>query len=383
MKKKATLLLIAIAAAVIAVPQESRGQTPAKAETVRVKALGKSAHSYEHATELAIRKAVRQGAGVWIDSHSKVENFELIRDSIYISARGYVTRYDVRRKYQDEKFYYVLIDADVAVGKISAKDGSWIAIQHLIELVGRPDFMVTVEPRGQADAQQMITWIRGKVNHRIELLGLRVKFQPVQKEANLRDYLKAINQKDIKRARGLKTKLGAPFGVHVIAFSEVSQSNPYGVNLNKATVSLQGTVVSRSDAVILASKTGRGEAASRTTIDATKKACEQAADELFDHCIDRILSHWVTQLDRGIKVELEATGLKYAELSKLKKYLAKHENIKSVRVIENDPSGISVLDVIGLINTELVADAILEFDNGSLEPHILGPGRVGCKKASR
>ncbi len=351
-----------------------------ESETVLVSsAIAKSAHSYGHATELAVREAVRQAAGVWIDSQSKQSNFELLRDSIYTRARGYVTRYDVTKKWSDGKFFYVQIEADVAVGQIKGTD--WLAIQNLIELVGRPDFVVVVEASGQADAQQVITWIRGLINDRIENLGLQAIFQPVEEQVQMRDYVRAINQNDTARAKSLKTKLGAAYGIYITAFSETKESEVYRVVLQKATVNLQGTVVSRSTAGVLASKQANAKSNDRVATTALQKACTAAADELFRACLDRIIHNWAEQIDKGVKVELEATAMSYRQVRDLKKYLSELKHVKSVRVEQNDPSGISIIEIRGLIDDGVIADALLEYDGLALEPQILGPQRVACSKA--
>ncbi len=351
-----------------------------ESETVHVRsAIGKSTHSYENATELAVREAVRRAAGVWIDSQSKTENFELLRDSIYTRARGYITRYDVTKKWSDDKFFYVQISADVAVGQIKGTD--WLAVQNLIELVGRPDFIVVVEASGQADAQQVATWIRGQINDRIENLGLRVIYPPVEQQVQMIDYVRAINQNDTARAKSLKTKLGAAYGVYVTAFSETNPSEVYGISLQKASVNLQGTVVSRSTAGVLASKQANSVSADRNTTTAVQKACKAAADELFQACLDRIIRNWSEQIDKGVKVELEATALSYRQVRDLRVFLSEVKHVKTVRVIQNDPSGISVIEIRGLVDDGVIADALLEYDGLDLEPQILGPQRVACNIA--
>jgi len=227
------------------------------------------------------------------------------------------------------------------------------------------------------------TWIRGTISDRLEKLGLRAVYQPVKKESRLRDYVTAINDKNAQRARSLKTKLGAPYGVYVKAVSDLQKNvpAPAGLKLDKATMNLQGDVVSRSTAIILASKKGSGVATGRLDTTAVKTACTAAARELFDACLERILINWAKQIDEGVKVEIEAVGLKYADVSRLKKHLVKVDKIEAVKIMQT--AGITVLEVTGLINHEVIADAILEYDNGALEPEILGPQRVGCKKAKK
>ena len=385
MQPAACLLILA---GLCVAAEVGRAATPAAAKTKTVKALGKgeSANSYEHATDLAVRDAVRKGAGVFIASQTRIANFELIRDTIYATARGYITEIVGKpKKYMTMggKIYVVELTAQVAIGKISAKEGNWAMLQALIKLVGRPNFIVEVEASGSAKADQVIAWIRGTISDRLEKLGLRAVYQPVKKESALRDYITAINDKNAERARGIKTKLGAPYGIYIKAFSDLQKHvpAPAGLKLDKATMNLQGDVVSRSTAVIVASKKSSGVATGQASTTAVKNACTVAGKELFNACLERILINWARQIDKGVKVEIEATGLKYADVSRLKKHLVKVDKIEAVSITQT--AGITVLEVTGLINHEVVADAILKFDNGALEPEILGPQRVGCKKAKK
>jgi len=158
--RPAACLLIVVG--LFATAELALAATPAAAKTKTVKASGKgeSASSYEHAMDLAVRDAVRRGAGVFIASKTRVANFELVRDTIYASARGYITEIVGKpRKYMDGKLYVVELTAQVAIGKISAKEGDWAMLQALIKLVGRPNFMVEVEASGSAKADQVITWM--------------------------------------------------------------------------------------------------------------------------------------------------------------------------------------------------------------------------------
>ena len=65
---------------------------PTEAKTVRVKAEG---YNHDDALKQALRKALEQGAGVQISAHSQVQDYVLIRDTIYSRAAGIVKDYRI------------------------------------------------------------------------------------------------------------------------------------------------------------------------------------------------------------------------------------------------------------------------------------------------
>ncbi len=349
-----------------------------KAATKTVKAVGRSAQSREHAVKLALREALQRGAGMWISSRMEVADAALIRDSIYTRTKGYIADYTVLGAEWEGDIHAVTVRAVVAVGKLR---DDWVALQHLVELAGRPDFVVEVDAGDRDRNAERIAWIRGKMNDRLERLGLRVRYRPVEKKAAMREYIQAVNSKDMNRAKAIKTKLGAPYGIYVRAFGKLKDDRAFDIPLQTADVSLQGTVVSRSTAGILASRSSTAAAADRDGTRAMKKACEKAAGELFDACLERIIANWARQIDVGVKVALEATALTYAELAGLKKHLAGVKGVECVKIVENDPAGLSIAEIRGMVSAAIVADAVLAYRDGRYEPWIIGPGRVGCRKA--
>ena len=75
----------------------------------------------EQALNNALREAVKQGVGTIIDSETEVQNWEVIRDEVYSSAKGYVKKYKITRDERVGNAWYVEIDAEVASSDIQGK----------------------------------------------------------------------------------------------------------------------------------------------------------------------------------------------------------------------------------------------------------------------
>lgn len=95
----------------------------------------------DQAVSDALRKAVEQGVGAYIDGETQVENFQLISDRIYSRASGFVSSYRVISEEQSGGLYRVVIRAVVDTDGIG-DDLSAIGI--LLSEQGRPRVMVVV-----------------------------------------------------------------------------------------------------------------------------------------------------------------------------------------------------------------------------------------------
>ncbi|HUU84498.1 MAG TPA: hypothetical protein VM243_13440, partial [Phycisphaerae bacterium] len=90
----------------------------------------------------ALRRALEQGGQQEISSYSQVENFELIRDSIYSRAEGIVTDYQILQEGPGAGgVYFCKIKAKVSKTAIAS---SWGEVQNVLDQIGRPGIMVMI-----------------------------------------------------------------------------------------------------------------------------------------------------------------------------------------------------------------------------------------------
>ena len=101
-----------------------------------------TAAARDEALDDALRKAVEQGVGAYVDAESRVENFQLISDRIYSRTSGYVSSYSVLFEEEQGDLYRVVIRAVVKTGEI---ENDLAAIGILLAQQGRPRLMVLVE----------------------------------------------------------------------------------------------------------------------------------------------------------------------------------------------------------------------------------------------
>ena len=85
----------------------------------QVTATGSGADERE-ALHQAMRAAVEQEVGVYLDSRTRVENFRVLNDSIYTQAAGYIGGYDIVKEEQIGGVYRVTIRANVLSEKLTS-----------------------------------------------------------------------------------------------------------------------------------------------------------------------------------------------------------------------------------------------------------------------
>jgi len=346
------------------------------AETQSVIVEAESAVSFEAATEKALRDAVRQVAGVVLASETKVADFQLVCDAIYSRAAGYVRSHRVldERRTLDGA-YAVKIHAEVARGSIR---DDFLAIQGLIERMGRPRFVVAVEERSGSE-HGVEVWVEGAINEFLEETGFSVLHTRTRDESVERQFMRAVAAGDKDKAAQLKLQMGAPYGVDVIAFGRKRSQRVHGIAANFSTVELQVTVAHRDSAEVLASKsvTGRGGS---TDTSGMQRAARQAVAEIFPEVLKRILYHWTKDLDVGAAIAVQVHDDDFTLLSALKSEIERFEGVRNVEIVEAPSGGIAVLRVLGRVRAADIAARIPKWTGRRLKANVEGPRLVTAER---
>lgn len=91
----------------------------APAEAAMVTACGQGADE-RSALHAAMRAAVEQEVGVYVDSRTRVENYRLLSDSVYTKSEGFIDRYEVLAHDVLGGVHTITIRADVATERLRA-----------------------------------------------------------------------------------------------------------------------------------------------------------------------------------------------------------------------------------------------------------------------
>ena len=131
-----THFLAPLAVLFLLFPVSVWGQAPPQPAGVMVRATG-SGTSKDGALNDAMRKAVEQGAGIFIKSKSRTENFVLVEDQIMSETKGFISRVKVLSETFDNqmRLWSVTIEGFVSKTQFESR---WIEMETALKRVGRP-----------------------------------------------------------------------------------------------------------------------------------------------------------------------------------------------------------------------------------------------------
>ncbi|MBN2585936.1 MAG: flagellar assembly protein T N-terminal domain-containing protein [Candidatus Fermentibacteraceae bacterium] len=278
-------------------PDPDRYAVPAAGET-EILAEGVSAVSgtsldiaRDHALDDAIRNAVEQGVGAYIDSETRVSNFQLISDDIYSRSHGYVSSYSIISESLEGDLYRVSIRACVKTGEI---EDDLTAIGILLAGQGRPRIMaLIIEISSPSDPEEESVLMDAALFETAVLDHFRQKGFPVVDAAAVReiledDQLRLILQGDDETAALLGLEAGAEIIVSGTALHNMESRLIAGSPRDVHRYSVSTRAVN--------TRTGSLMAGSALTIElpfSESLARSRAADSTARYLESAILEGWV------------------------------------------------------------------------------------------
>ena len=245
----------------------------------------------DHAIDDALRKAVEQGVGTYIDSETQVNNFQLISDNIYSKTSGYVSSYRIIDEGESNGLYRVVVRAIVKTDNI---ESDLAAIGILLGEQGRPRVMVIVKELGSmSELSNTGTLMSSMMFETMILDNFREQGFPVVDAATVagiieRDQLKMILEGDDETATLLGLEAGAEIVISGTALhteeSRVIAGSPRNIH--------EFQVSSRA----INTRTGSLMAGSALTVSlpfSESQARTQAADSTSNYLSSAILSGWI------------------------------------------------------------------------------------------
>lgn len=371
-------------------------------ETLDVK--GESILSFEDAQRQAMRAAVEQALGVFIQSETEVENFELKKDRIFSRAKGYVTRYEVLKEEKVYDIFRVNIRATVSMDRI--KD-DLMAMKILLDSLERPKVMVLLQEKYSSIDKAGVKTTESNKGQEVSSLaldpgemGMRIAeteissillskgFELVdqaQIEAvkNLEQRRQAITG-NIEAAKTLGLTLGAQYVITGLGVAQDNGEAYPGTGLRSIQASLQVKVIQTQTGLILGSVVKSGVSAHISPLTGAtislKEAARKAADE---YLVDTITNSFQDYLNNGAPMKLNITGVssfsQYKQVSSGIEVLDKV--VSSKMETWNKQGQLLVLDMRFKGTSEELAEMLdgMAFEKGSLEVVDFAPERVDCR----
>jgi len=389
MRRTAVVLFCGLLGGVLLAQDAPPPETPEEAKVVKVTAEG---YSREDALKQALRKAVEQGAGVQISAHSNVENFALIRDTIYSRAAGLVTEYKVLREAEGAGgTWEVTIEATVRPSTVARM---WGEVQNVLDQIGRPRIMVWIDEKIDGHLQE-----ESIVENRIEQLFLKAGFDLVERKAvedlKRREAADARDEQDAAKLARLAKDAGAHILVRGLASADrAGLRDIYGVPAAFYNCSVQAKIYYTDTGRLLVSESiparERGvrshhdyspQAARAALVAATfPESNERREPVLALKLLDAVMEQWSTQLTAAGDIELEVERLDFKTYVELKKALA-GLNPERIRSVDGDFSkGTGLYRIKAQMSAQTLAELLTEKPFSSwIEVLDLKPNRIQAR----
>jgi hypothetical protein len=366
----------------------------AQSKEIKAKGYGtiygnNKAAARDRAIEDAQRKAVEQAMGTMISSESVTKNFQLISDRILSLSSGYIEKYRVISEKEIDGEVEVEIAAIVGMSKLN---DSVQAIKNLIGRIDRPKIMVLIAEQSiREERQQLSEKSRGDAvlsstslgvaeNVLIEFFRAKgfdfVDRQAVAGQIEIADPLTLVNDKErIKKIANLTDAQVAIFG----QAQARNAGEVQGIYSGQANISLRALKTDTGE--IIAATSAHAAVPFVDPSTANTKALSEAAKKISQKLMDQILTQWQSESSGSRSICLVITGVKYAEVKKLRSWLTKYvRGVKSVhqRYVKE---GMAELDLDIQGSAQSLADELSEkkFQKKTIEVVDLLPNKVSIE----
>lgn len=350
------------------------------AEDRTIETEGVSQISREDAIRQAQRSAVEEAVGVFIQSLTEIENFELKKDKILSKTQGYIKRFAVLKESKEGNLFKLKVSATVSLDKI--KD-DLIAMKILLESMERPKLMILIDE----DYKSMDNLGMGIASTEMaSLLGAK-GFELVDKSQV--DAVMNNNQGrqalagNANAAKALGLKFGAQYVIVGKAVAQDAGEAYPGSGIKSIQASLQLKVIQTQTGLVLGSAVKNGVSAHMSPLTGATNAIQMSVQKAVDeYLVDAITNSFQGFLNNGSPLKLHVTGVNTFQKSKtVIEAVEKIERVASSKKEGwNKAGGVLVLDLLYKGTSEELAEALdgKKVGGGKLEVVDVAPERLDC-----
>ncbi|MDZ7318206.1 MAG: flagellar assembly protein T N-terminal domain-containing protein [candidate division KSB1 bacterium] len=331
----------------------------------------------DQATDDALRNAVEQTLGTFIQSSTLVQNNMVVEDNILSWANGYVRSYRIISEGQtDPSTYEVTIEATVELANLK---NDWESIQNLLSRMGNPRLMFLIEEQNIGESRNQYDYLSVDMN--ITETTLLEKFiekgfecvDPATVRENLKqEQAAAILQGDTKLAATLAKKLNAEVVITGKAIAKVAT----GINLG-GMKSCQANVTARAIkadvATVFATSSQHAAYPHIDEVTGGTEAIKKATVKLADELMTKITQKWKDEYYKTTTVKVILQGVtsfnEVTDFSSTLKYLVRGVKEIYTREVSGDQAE---LDVKITGNANQLARELERKDLDKFEVKVLG-----------
>lgn len=245
---------------------------------------GNTASARESAKKDALKQAIEQVVGVFIDNRIRVEKGLLIEDRIYSKSQGYIKKYEVLEEETNNNDYCLNIKA--LVSQESIKD-DLEAICLLQEQMNYPRLMILIGPEGKGADEAA-----GSARTELERIFSEKCFNLIDPAASERLNQDSASLRDLAQNATSAARIGLENHADVVVLGTISllQTGKTNTGILTSRTSLKIRVIDPTTAKLFFSKedqeTGQGFSDKEAMTATGKKVALKVSDYLIDHILE-------------------------------------------------------------------------------------------------
>jgi hypothetical protein len=350
--------------------QEKEDKTGTKAKKVTVKGVagGEDAGARDKAVMDAMRKAVEQGVGTFIQSQTEVENYEVIYDKIISNTEGYIDEYKVVKEGIDnpgtrKAMTWVIIEAVVKLGEL--KD-DWKQLAFLIKKKGNPKIMVVVRDKVDNKLKKTDT---DRATVEIESFFVGKGLSVVDKATIEQNKLNDIKVASLEGNLAKVAALGKECRAHLVVIGYVEAAfekttSPYGAGTwYYYKGSMVAKVISTEDGKVVfpfSFPSGKNTKANdQSKVEAANKVLSKVAKAGAPKILTGIMKAWNKDIIVGYEITMTVQNISYGALRRMIKKIEKIRFVSEV-VRDHYSNKIAKLRVKTRLDGSELADELLD-----------------------
>ena len=355
------------------------------------RAAGTSLLAKDEALQDAKRQAVAQACGQFIDAGTKVDNYEVVRDRIMSQALGYITRYNVRREWEEDGVTHCEI---IAYIKMTELEHDWrAAFSQLREDEDNPRTMIVITQDNDV-TDHIPPKLGGACQTKLErhflARGVRLIRKDIVEQTRDRD----AGLADMKNNLPKLAARAASFNADMLVYGDAESVpqgpiNLNGINVYRWKISLNLTVVHTDSGQILASdQYTMSKYYTTNGAVCDEKAFSELANEIADKVLKDVFDAWTKRATSHRTVQVFFENCTYRLFSKSIK-----PALLTLRGVQQGAEGVKAREFVDDVGTveiywafdiDLLADKLLDLEADGLTFEIVekSANRLGVRVVS-
>ncbi|MBN1154099.1 flagellar assembly protein T N-terminal domain-containing protein [candidate division KSB1 bacterium] len=304
----------------------------------------------DQAIDDALRNAVEQGLGTFVQSSTLVENYQLVSDNILTWSKGYVKNYQIiSERLPDPTTYEVVINAQLEIANLK---NDWDSVQNMIGKMQNPRILIIMDEQNIGQSYDKYHFLA--VDMTISEATLINKFLEKGFEcidaATMRENVKQEQAYAALTGNSqVAAQLGKNLGAEIIVTGKAVAKVATGINLGgmkSCQANLTARVIKADIASVIATSSQHAAYPHIDEVTGGTKAIEKAAEKLGNDLINKIAEKWRDEFYNATTVKVIVHDVdSFSEINDFKSSLKYYvRGIKDVYQ-RNFSAGLAELDV--------------------------------------